>query len=75
MFSGCTVPVLSDRKEAKLGCSDQDASPSEGRNTGAVLVSHWAWKCAPTAISSAVDISKVPRCHLLRKITSRFGVS
>ena len=36
MFSGCTVPP--DNKETELGCSDQEASPSAGKNTGVVLV-------------------------------------
>ena len=37
MFSGCTV--LGDSKENKFGSSDQEASPSAGKNTGIVLVS------------------------------------
>ena len=37
MFSGCTVPP--DSKETELGSSDQEASPSAGKNTGLVLVS------------------------------------
>ena len=36
MFSGSNL--LPDSKETKLGCSDQEASPSAGRNTGVVLV-------------------------------------
>ena len=35
------------------------------KNTGVVLVQCCAWKCVPTAISSDVDISEVPVCHLL----------
>ena len=31
MFSGCTVPP--DSKETKLGSSNQEASPSAGKNT------------------------------------------
>ena len=31
MFSGCTV--LPDSKETKLGSSDQEVSPSAGKNT------------------------------------------
>ena len=31
MFSGCTV--LPDSKETELGSSDQEASPSAGKNT------------------------------------------
>ena len=29
------------------------------------------WKCIPTAISSSVDISEVPGCHLLRPMSSQ----
>ena len=36
MFSGCTVPP--DSKETKLESSNQEASPSAGKNTGVVLV-------------------------------------
>ena len=36
VFSGCTVPP--DSKETKLGSSDQEASPSAGKNNTAVLV-------------------------------------
>ena len=61
MFSGCTVPP--DSKETKLQSSDQEASPSAGKNTGIVLVLCHAWKCVPTAISGGVDISKVPGCY------------
>ena len=63
MFSGCTV--LPDSKETELGSSDQEASPSAGKNTRIVLVPCCTWKCVPTAISSGVDISEVSRCHLL----------
>ena len=67
MFSGCTVP--SDSKETELGSSDQEASPSAGKNTGIVLVPCHAWKCVPTAISGGVNIFEVPECHLLRQMT------
>ena len=36
VFSDCTV--LPDSKETKLGSSNQEASPSAGKNTGVVLV-------------------------------------
>ena len=36
MFSGCTV--LPDSKETELGSSNQEASPSAGKNTRVVLV-------------------------------------
>ena len=79
MFSGCSV--LPDSKQTKLGSSDQEASADKSTRT--VLVPCPAWKCVPTAISSGVDISKVPGCYLLQqkssqrgsqKITSRIGV-
>ena len=81
MFSGCIV--LPDSREIKLGSSDQEASPSAGRNTGIVLVPCRAWKCVPAAISGGVDISEDPVCRFLRlkfsvrvtKIASRTGVS
>ena len=70
MCSGCTVP--SDSKETKLGSSDQEASPSEGKTTRIVLVPCRAWKCVPTVpISGGVDISEVPGCHLLRQMSSQ----
>ena len=63
MFSGCTVP--SHSKEIGLGSSDQEASPSAGKNTRIALVPYHAWKCVPTVISGGVDISEVAGCHLL----------
>ena len=54
-----------DSKESELGSSDQETSPSAGKNTVIVLVPCCAWKCVPTAISHGVDISEVPGCHLL----------
>ena len=69
MFSGCTV--LPDGKETELESSDQEASPSTGKNTQIVLVPCRAWKCVPTTISNGVDISMVPGCHLLRQMSSQ----
>ena len=69
MFSGCTVPP--DSKETKLGSSDQEASPSAGKNTRVVLVPFRAWKCVPTAISGGVDIYEVLGCHFLRQMSSQ----
>ena len=66
-------PVLPDIKETKLASSNQEPSPSEGKNTGIVLVPCHTWKCAPTAISSGVDISEVPGCHLLLQRSSQWG--
>ena len=53
-------------KETKLENSDQEASPSAGKNMGIVLVPYCAWKCVPTAISCGMDISEVPGRHLLQ---------
>ena len=58
MFSGCTMPP--DSKETELGRTDQEASPSAGKNTGAVLVPCRAGKCDPTTISVGVNIFEVP---------------
>ena len=66
VFSGCTVPP--DSKETELGSSDQEASPSAGKNTGVVLVPCRAWKCVPTAISGGADISEVPGCYFLQQL-------
>ena len=69
MFSDCIV--LPDSKETKLGSSDQEVSPSAGKNTRIILVPCCTWKCVPRAISSGVDISEVPGCHLLQKMSSQ----
>ena len=68
MFSGCTL--LPDSKVTELSSSDQEASPSAGKNTGVVLVPCRAWKCVSTANSGSVDISKVTGCYLLRQRNS-----
>ena len=64
MFPGCTVPL--DSMETELGSSDQELSPSAGKNTGIFLLPCRAWKCVPTAISGGVDISEIPGCHLFQ---------
>ena len=69
MFSGFNEPR--DSKLTKLGSSDQVASLSAGKNNGVVLVPCSASKCVPTAISGGMDISEVPRCHLLRQMNSQ----
>ena len=69
MLSGCTVPP--DSKETELGSSNQEASPSAGKNTRVVLVPFRAWKCVPTAISGGVDIYEVLGCHFLRQMSSQ----
>ena len=70
MFSGCTV--LPDSKETELGISNQKA-PLSSKNTKIVLLPCCAWKCALTIISSKVDISLVPGCHLLRWMSPQKG--
>ena len=60
-----------DSKETELESSNQEASPSAGKNTGIVLVPCCTWKCVPTAISDGVDISEVPGCHLLQQMSSQ----
>ena len=69
MFSVCAV--LPDSKETKLGSSDEETSPSAGKNTGVVLVPCHACKCVPTAISGGVDISEVAGCLLLQQMNSQ----
>ena len=60
-----------DSKETELGSSDQEGSPSAGKNTSVVLMLRRTWKCYPTAISTSVDISEVPGCHLLQQMGSQ----
>ena len=62
-----------DSKETELGSSNQEASPSAGKNTRIVLVSCHPWKCIPTAISSGLDICEVPGCHLFQQMSSLWG--
>ena len=78
------VALPADSKETKLGSRNQEASSSAGKNTSVVLVPCHTWNHDPAAIFCGVDISEVPRCHLLQqmksqwvsqKITSRIGVS
>ena len=71
VFSGCTVPP--DSKETELGSSNQEASLSASKNNWVALVSCCAWKFVHTAISSGVDISEVPGCHLLQQMSSHWG--
>ena len=69
MFPGCTVPP--DSTETKLESTDQEASPSAGKNTGLGLVPCHTYKCVPTINSGGVDISGVPGCPLLRQMSSQ----
>ena len=71
MFTGCTA--LPDSKATEFGSSNQEASPSAGKNTGVILVSCCTYKSDPTGISSGMDISKVPECHLLRQVSYQQG--
>ena len=64
---------LPDSKDSKLGSSDQEVSPSTGKNTGVVLVLCHTWKCVTTAISGGVNISVVSGCHLLQQRSSQSG--
>ena len=68
MFSGCML--LPDSKETELGSSDQEGSPSTGKNTGTVLVPCHTCGSVPTGISGGVDISGVPGCHFLQHRSS-----
>ena len=45
MFSDCTVPP--DSKETELGNSEQEVSPSAGKNTEVVLVPHLSMEMRP----------------------------
>ena len=65
MFSDSTV--LPDSKVTNPGISNQEDSPSTCKNTRVVLVPCCAGKCYLTDISSVVDISEVPVCHLLQQ--------
>ena len=82
MLSDCTVP--SDSKETELGGSDQEASPSAGKNTGVVSVpcslievrpySYFRWCgyfCGPCVSFVTTDEFSVR----VTKITLRIGVS
>ena len=65
------IGVPPDTKDTELGSSDQEVSPSSGKNTRIVLMPCRAWKCVPTAISGSVDMFEVSGCHLLRQISSQ----
>ena len=69
MYSGCTVPP--NRKEAKLGSSDQEASSSVGKNIGIVLGPCLTRNFVPIVISDCVDIYEVPGWYSLRQMSSQ----
>ena len=62
--------MLPDSKKTELGISGQKTSLAAVKNTGVVLVPCCVWECFLPVISVGVDISKVPGCHLLRKMSS-----
>ena len=71
MFYGCIL--VPDSEETKFGSRDQEAFPSAGKNTRAVLVPCHAWKSFPTVNSNGVDFSVVPVCHILQQMSSEQG--
>ena len=68
----CFLVVPPDSKKAKLGSSDQKASPSSAKNAGVVLVPCCSSKYVPAAISRGVDIVEVPSWHLLQQMSSQW---
>ena len=82
MFSGSTV--LSDSKETELGSSDQEASPSAGKNTGVVLVPCSRMEVRPYSYFQWCGYFRGPWVSFVTtdefsvrftKITSRIGIS
>ena len=82
MFSGCTV--LPGSKDTKLGSSDQEASPSAGKNTGVVLVPcsrteghpySYFWVCGYFRGPWVSFVMEDEFSVRVTKITSRIGVS
>ena len=69
MLSDCIVPP--DSKETELRSSNQEASPSAGKNTRVVLVPCSRMEVNPTATSGGGDIFEVPGCHLLWQMSSQ----
>ena len=58
--------MLPDSKETELRSSNQEASPSAGKNNGVVLVACLPMEVHCSTISGDVDIYEVPGCHLLQ---------
>ena len=71
VISDCTVPP--DSNESKLGSSNQEASPSAGKNTRTVLVLSHMWKCVHIATSSSEDISDLSGGHLFWQMSSQWA--
>ena len=60
-----------DSKETELGSSDQEASPSAGKNAGVVLVPCLRMEVHPAAVSGVLDISEALGCHLSQQMSSQ----
>ena len=61
-----------DSKETELGISDQEASPSVGKNTGLVLLPCLYMEVCPYSYSpGGVDLSEVLGRHLLQRTSSQ----
>ena len=58
----------------ELGHSDQEASPSTGKNTGVVLVPCRTWKCVPTGPLLAFVTTNESTVSVT-KIISMIGIS
>ena len=74
VLTGCTVPP--DSKETEHGSSNREASPSAGKNTGAVLVLCSHMEMCPYShfwiFWIVVDISEVLGWHLLQQMSYRW---
>ena len=60
-----------DSKETELGSSNQEASPSAGKNAGVVLVPCLHMEVHPAAVSGVLDISEALGCHLSQQMSSQ----
>ena len=58
--------------KTELRSSNQESSPSSGKNTRIVLMTCLPWKCVPTGISDGMDFSKVPGCQLLWQMSGQW---
>ena len=58
-------------KEIELGSSNQEASQSESKNTGVVLVPCHTWKC-PYSYFQWCGYFHIPGSHLLQQISSQW---
>ena len=69
VLSGYIVPP--DSKETELGGSDQEASPSAGKNTRVILVPRSYMEVRPYSYFRWCGYFEVPGCHLLRQTSSQ----